>query len=122
MSGRPSKYKSEYKQMLIDYFGIEPNFDVIEQKKDGNGCFYTKKVKKPNVLPTFYMFADMIGISRDTLYEWANPKNIDKYPDFSYTYKRAKAMQKDFLIQNGLLKLYPSNFAIFILKASTDMR
>lgn len=31
-----------------------------------------------------------IGVTRDTLYEWAKPSNVDKYPFFSDAFSRAK--------------------------------
>lgn len=119
---RPTKFKKKYNKILLDYFDIPPNYEFLEQKMAKNGEIYTKKALKPNKLPTFSEFAFEIGVSRDSLHEWAKPENEKKYEGFSDTYKRAKGLQKNFLIQNGLLGLYPSNFAIFVATRITDMR
>jgi len=41
---------------------------------------------------------------------------VGKYPDFSDAYKRAKELQKQILITNGLLGLYAPAFTIFTMK------
>lgn len=119
---RPTKYKSKYRNLLLDYFSIRPYREVNEQKVAKNGVLSVQKVRKPNKFPTFSAFASEIGVSRDSLHEWAKPENREKYEGFSDTYKQAKGLQKDIIIQNGLLGLYNSRFAIFTAKAITDMK
>lgn len=119
---RPTKYRQEYCDLLLKQFRISPYYEIKVQKRTKNGYFYTKTVRKPNDLPTFTQFALSIGISRETLHEWAKPENEDKYEGFSYAYRVAKSLQKDILIQNGLLGLYKSGFAIFMAKAITDLK
>ena len=122
MSGRPTKFRSEYSDLLLKHFDIAPYYEINEQKRTRDGWFYNKAVRKPNLLPTFFEFAELIGVSRDTLSEWSKEENEEKYPGFSVAYRCAKGLQKCFLIQNGLLGLYPSRFAIFITKAITRMK
>ena len=48
--------------------------------------------------------------------------NFWLYPEFSLAYTRAKQMQKDLLVQGGLLGVYDSKFSIFVAQNFTDMR
>ena len=115
--GRPTKYKPEYCQKLLEFFD-KPRFKRILVKK-GVKSKGTKDEYQlvANELPTFERFAHEIGVHYDTLREW-----VKVHPEFSEAWKRAKAIQKDFLIQNGLLGLYNSTFAIFTAKNITDMK
>jgi hypothetical protein len=105
MGGRPTKYKPEYCEKIIEYFSRSP---YVENSKGE---------KKPNDLPYFAEFASQIDVSFETLLEWTK-----KHSEFSDSYKRAAELQKFFLIQNTLLGLYNSTFAIFTAKNITDMR
>ncbi|MCH8079891.1 MAG: hypothetical protein IIA06_08970, partial [Proteobacteria bacterium] len=104
--GRPTKYKDRYVQMMEDYFNKEPY--TIQHTKKG-------VIRVPCSFPMFSGFASKIGIERHTLKAWAEAKSKDgnlKHPDFSTTHKRAKDCQEHILINNGLLGLYKSGFAI----------
>ena len=67
--------------------------------------------------PTFERFAYSIGVHRETLRNWC-----DVSPEFFAAYKKAEMLQKDILIQNGLMGGYEKTFAIFTAKNVTDMR
>lgn len=117
--GRRTKYKPKYAQQLIEFFDIEPFREVIEliTYKDGT----TKEVYKEvaNDIPFFSQFAREIGVDTDTLTEWR--KKEDKkgklvYLDFSLAYKKAKEIQKEILVINGLRNNYNSGFACFTAK------
>lgn len=115
--GRPTEYKKEVNKKLADFFSKE-RFSTITVITTGKNDYCKEEEKRVAAeLPTFEKFAESINISRDTLYEWAN-----KHPEFSDTMDRCRQIQKDFLIQNGLLGLYQSNFAIFVAKNLTDMK
>ena len=62
-------------------------------------------------------FAHKIGVCHDTLLEWCK-----RHPEFSEAYTCAKELQKQHLIECGLLGLFNSKFAIFTAKNITDMR
>ena len=116
--GRPSKYKSEYCDELVKFFDREPYYEKELQHFDKDGSYKWSDYKRyPNDLPTFAHFAKKIGVNGDTLVEWTK---VNK--EFSAAYKRAKELQKEFLIENGLQGLYNATFAIFTAKNITDMR
>lgn len=102
--GRPTKYKPEYCQEIIDFFSVFP---------------YNEKEGKmvANQLPFLSAFARDIGVCHDTLIEWTKI-----HEEFSESYKNAKELQKEFLITNGLLGLYNPTAFIFTAKNITDMR
>ena len=106
--GRPTKYDEKYCEGIIEFFNQEP-FKVSHGE---NG----KIEMTPCPLPTFERFAFSIGVHRDTLHEW-----LKKHEAFSDAYKKAKDLQKDILIQNGLIGAYDKTFAIFVAKNVTDM-
>lgn len=115
-NGRPTKYKPEYCEEIVGYFSAKP-FDEVETP------YGPKKVANP--MPTFHKFAQFIGVNEDTVVEWVKAEDKDgnlKYPEFSAAYKRAKELQKWFLIENGLNGVYNATFAIFTAKNITDMR
>jgi len=88
--GRPTKYKPEYCQAIIDYFNI-PTHNI-----DG----------KPNTPPYIFRFCLSIGISKECLHDW-----VAKYPEFSDAYRIAKEMQKELMVNNALTGDYNAAFA-----------
>lgn len=118
-NGRPTKWAPEINDMIVEFFSAEPNREV-ERVNRKTGAAYSELV--PNPLPHLSAFAREIGVSHDTLCEWAKEENREKYPGFSEAYKKAKQLQKEFLIENGLNGLYNPAFAIFTAKNITDMR
>jgi len=116
-TGRPTLYTPELNEELRDFFSKD-RFATITVVTTGKNDYCKEEEKRvANELPTFERFAEVKGISRDTLYEWE--KN---HPEFSDTMEKCRQIQKDFLIQNGLMGLYQSNFAIFVAKNFTDMK
>ena len=114
-SGRPTKYKPEYCQDMIDYFSIDP-FYIVEREVNASGKdgIYVKEVKYDkiaNQLPTFARYAQKHDLDVTTLLLWC-----DKHPEFSKAYKRCKSLQRDIMIANGMAGLYQSNFTVFAMK------
>lgn len=105
--GRPTKYKPEYCQKMIDFFD-RPLYETISLGKDERVV--------PTRFPTFERFAYNIGVNADTLKSWAS-----KFPEFLGSYEICKNMQKDYLIYHGLTGGYNSNFAKFVSLNLTDM-
>ncbi len=115
--GRPTKYDPQYSEDILEYFSVEPwrEVPVVTTYKDGTTKEDSKMVA--NDLPTFEGFARKIAVHRETLLNW-----LESYPEFFDAYKRAKDIQKDLLITNGLQGLYSAPFAIFTAKNITDMK
>lgn len=112
------RYKAEYTEQLITFFN-QPVTRVEYIKhydKEGN-----LKEEEPVVIgadyPTFEGFAIKIGVTARTLENWANA-----YPTtFGVAYERAKDIQKNMIIVNGLGGRYNSKFAQFIASSQFDM-
>lgn len=121
--GRPTLYDPKYCQEIIKFFDVKPYYkETVAHSqaygKTGKVSFEKKEWKNvPNELPSLYKFANKIGVDQTTLNEWAK-----RHQEFSLAFTRAKEMYKNFLMENGLLGLYDSRFAIFVAKNTTDMR
>ena len=119
--GCPTKYDDKYCQEIIDYFN-KPAYEPI-MIKDDEGVLSVatnkqdKPLMKPCSLPTKEGFAFSIGIHCETLTNWAK-----KHNDFFEAFKKAENLQKNILIQNGLIGNYEKTFAIFVAKNVTDMK
>lgn len=127
--GRPTAYDPKFCQMLIDFFDIEPNEHPVLGKELNEETGEMETVlgakREPKPLPTITKFAKSIGVDRVTLLDWSKKKNEAGelvYPAFSHAYAHAKVLQKEFLIENGLLGLYNSQAFIFTAKNITDMQ
>lgn len=121
--GRPSKYKPQFCQEIIDFFSGEPyQLTVTEEMKEyfTNGILKKELARKkliPEKLPTFFRFSEKIKVDQGTLLEWAA-----KYPAFSRAFTRAKELQKEFLMALGLAGVTPPAAFMFIASNITDMR
>ena len=89
--GRPTKYKPEYCQQIIEFFD-QPMIDAK-----------TEEAHDPIYLSAF---ARNIGVVHDTLIEWTS-----RYPAFSEAYSEAKQLQKEMIITNAMQGRYNPSFA-----------
>lgn len=109
-AGRPSKYKPECCQAIIEFFDKPPyerKVKTVATKKGPVEIEYDD----PTDLPFLTDFAKSIGVNQDTLHEW-----IKKHPEFSEAFKTAKEKQEKIVVINAMRKLYDSTFSIFTLK------
>lgn len=116
--GSPGKYKKEYTDQLIEYFNTPPTRVEYIKRYDREG---NVKEEEPVVIgadyPTFEGFAIKIGVTSRTLENWAAA-----YPTtFGAAYERAKDVQKNMLIVNGLGGRYNGKFAQFVASSQFDM-
>lgn len=114
---RPTKYREVYCDDIIEFFSREP-FQVVHNADgsvavDRNGS----PLLMPCTLPTFEGFAIKIEVDSDTLINWSK-----KHEKFLGAVKRAKTLQKEILVQNGLAGNYEKSFAIFLAKNVTNMK
>lgn len=96
--GRPTKYKPEYCQEIVDWFKAHK----IPQEFE---------LKKPPVFPTIERFATNINVCKDTLYEWGKV-----YPAFSDALKKAHEIQMAIWQEGSMRGLFPPAFTIFLGK------
>jgi len=113
--GRPTLYKEEYTQRMIDFFST-PYFKEVTKVIIKKGVPISIQVDVPNDFPLFEKFSVDIGVHRDTLNQWCKV-----HPSFSDSYKKAKELQKARLIQLTLSGYYNPTFSIFTAKNITDM-
>ena len=95
-AGRPTKYEDWIPEAMLAFFSR------------GVGNF-----------PTLAGFAASIGVSRETLHDWATAKDVSgdlRNPIFSDAYKRAKELQENNLVEGALTGAYNPTFAIFTAK------
>jgi hypothetical protein len=120
--GRPTTFRLEYSQALIDWFDVEPFEEVpIEHYKQG-AVSWTDSKRVPNRLPTLRGFAKSIQVPISTIYDWLNKEHASYHEEFSDAFTHALEIRKDFLIENGLQGLYPSGSFVFVATNLTDMR
>jgi len=114
--GRPTLFQEEYADQLIAYFDIEP----FERRPllDAQGNEKGSEIV-PAKFPTLARFATMIGVTRETLHDWATSKDDDgelKHPNFSYAYKKSKEYQEAILVEGAMANAFHANFSIFTAK------
>lgn len=110
--GSPTKYKTEYCEMLVDFFRVQPQ--ILKKKRTYFADGQLKSEEEYPIaseLPTFQSFADKIGVHVDTLHEWKN-----KHEEFSEAYARAKQLQEHIWLVNSMGNLYNAQFAQFFGK------
>lgn len=106
-AGRPTKYKEEYCDAILEYFGIEPYREVTRTNAK-TGLEYTELVA--NDLPTVERWASNIGVGVSTVYRWTH-----EHAEFREAFTRARQMQVDHLLQNGLHGHFRESLAKFML-------
>lgn len=91
--GRPTDYRDEYVQMMLDYFNPE-----------APGA----------IMPLLSGFAWKIGVTRSTLHLWATAKDDAgnlKHPEFSDAYAKCRDAQEVVLATGGLTGAFNASFA-----------
>lgn len=114
--GRPSKYKKEYCQLMINWFSRDLTREVEVEKIE-----YGKAVKineiQPNYPPMFGAFAREIGVSHATLIDWTK-----KNKEFLEAYNECKQIQRDHIVMGCLMGIYNANFGRFTMKNISEWR
>ncbi len=115
--GRPTEYKEEYCQALMDYFNVK-SYEESDITYETKSFTKTETKRLPSKFPTIEGFAARVaGVSVQTLLAWTKD-----HPDFLQAYMRAKQCQKDVLIEGGMSGIYDSRFAQFVAVNCSDMR
>lgn len=103
-TGRPTAYKPEYCQMMLDFFDRDYT-EIVDGKREASN------------FPSVAGFARKIGVAKSTLYEWAK-----HHEAFSNVLSQCKDAQEDILINNSLKGGYNAPFAQFLLKNTHGFR
>ena len=108
-AGRPTEYTPDIVLKAQEY--LNSCVDQIEEYHSTRGMksdTYNRLVKVR--LPTKGGLAIHLGVSRETLYDWAR-----KYPEFSDIMEALGAIQEDRLLNNGLSGDYNPTIAKVLL-------
>lgn len=134
---RPSKYDPKYCDDIIEYFErcqaeilvdikfFQPNKNVtvetilnpLAKENDVDNTLQAWAVKAIDQklvmqrFPTYVRYARSIGVSKSTLFEWANG-----HKEFSDAMGVCKDISEAILLENWLQGTYNSTFAQFLLK------
>jgi len=111
VTGRPTLYTEDILSKTKEY--LDSCEDTEIERESGQRTEYRLNVK----LPTVQGLAVYLGVSRDTIYEWAS-----KHPEFSDTIELLQAEQADKLINQGLAGNYNSTIAKLMLSSNHGMR
>lgn len=118
--GRPTKYKPEYAQMLLDYMQPGNYIEEVEvTHTNSKGDTWSETVEKPALLRFITAFARKIDVSMETLETWA--KDPEK-PDFSGAYTRARQIQSEHLLTAGARGLGNATMMKFAAVNLTNLR
>ncbi len=115
-TGRPSDYKEEYCKDIIEFFSRALTRTVDKTYTTKAGTVIVEKIEKPNELPTIDEYCNKLGITRQTLLNWTKD-----HSDFLEALTRAKQLEKDFLIKNGISGRFDKTW-MFVAENFTDMR
>jgi hypothetical protein len=113
--GRPTKYRKEHCQAILDFFN-KPATKTVKQTWISKAGIKEADVEVAIPLPTIEGFALSIGTSKQSVITWT-----EQHPEFLDAYTRAKTAQKEILIQNALAGRYVEGFAKFVAINCTDM-
>lgn len=86
--GKPTSYRPEYCEAIVNYFLKPGSWDLNVDAKGG------AKAVPMDKLPTFERFAAGIGVTTRALEHWR-----DDRPEFAEAYAIASGLQKSFLME-----------------------
>jgi len=113
--GRPTKYKEEFCDKVIDYLeGCQDEIDNYVKSSGDKGETYQRVVKVS--LPTIEGFSSFLDVSVDSLERWG-----DKYPKFCGALNEIRREQKKRLLDKGLSGDYNPMIAKLILSSNHGM-
>lgn len=115
--GRPTKYRPEFCQQMIEWFDRE--LTILKEVEKISPCgAITIMEEKPNKPPMFGDFArNKIKTNHQTMLEWTK-----KFPEFNEAYKECKEIQQEFIIMGCLMGHLNSSFGRFTMKNISDWR
>ena len=97
---------------MFEFFNIPHTYEKLVPERNGS----EKLIELPNILPTFEKFAVNTGVCAEDLIMWCR-----EHKEFSDTYKKCQALQKDMLNDLALRGFYNATYTAFAAKNLTDM-
>jgi hypothetical protein len=118
-TGRPTLYKPEYSQGIVDYFKNAPKTErVLKSHTIGKNEYVKDEYETiPCELPTITKYAIKIDVSTNTIYQWEK-----LYEEFHCALERCRDIYKNFLNDNGLCGYYNPLYTKFVATNTTDMK
>jgi hypothetical protein len=110
--GRPTKYKPEYCEGIIEFFSR----DVVRERTEtveGKNWSKDTIVREAIFFPSVEGFAVSIGVDDTTLITWTK-----KWPKFLAAYLRAKDIQKALIYEYGITGQLDSRLAGLFAQAN----
>ena len=121
--GRPSKYTEDLPEKMIKFFSRPlARREIIETIHFKNGGSKDVYGYIPNDPPWFSDFCYENGFSQIIMDKWVSEKSKYFKEDLFIAYKRAKELQKQFIICNSMAQRTNSAMSIFTLKNISEMR
>ena len=110
--GRPSSYKPEYCEQIIEYFDQEPHRDVLKKRMTTKDGTEIEEFEMRATDPRFIIgFSRLVGVTRKTLLKWAEDNK-----EFKSALEEAKLLQGQHIKINSFQKNFATSFAIFAMK------
>lgn len=117
-NGQPEyKYNPKYVAKVDAYLKTRRDSEVEVVKATGKNEYVAYEQKLKVKLPTIEGFAMYLGVSRKSLYNWA-----DNHKDFAAALEKIKFEQLQRLIDCGLEGSYNPTIAKLILSSNHDMK
>lgn len=121
-AGRPTLYRPEMDEDLINYFSPEPlEKTTIQHYKNGQETWKEEKFDAVPI-PALCKWARERGLSTRAVNYWLDPESEYHQPSFLRAYNVARSLRAAFLVDTAVLTRMAPNLAKFIMTNLTDMR
>jgi hypothetical protein len=114
--GRPTDYTEEMPAKLLEHFN-QPLYVQKKKQIASGGRMVEVTEERPNSMPTFERFAVKNNVTHHTLRNWCK-----EHPEFFTAYSHCKDIQKDFILEHGMMGNYNPGFAKFVAINVTDLQ
>lgn len=115
--GRPTKYRPEYCQRIVEYFK-KPKYVSVVKEVASQGKQVCVVNNEAADMPLFEDFAVYeLDVCTETLMDWC-----EKYPEFLRAYTKCKSIQKSFITTHGVGGKYNASFTKFFAINNLGMK